>query len=67
MIKMIRALKFCRFGGKDYYAKDVVPDSAVDKKMIGSLVKMKVIEVTPDEIHLQSKSDKRRRTKSAAL
>lgn len=49
MIKMIRALKFCRFGGKDYYAKDVVPDSAVDKKMIGSLVKMKVIEVTPDE------------------
>lgn len=42
---MIKALKACRFASKNYYSGDVVPDSAVDKKMIGALVRMKVIAV----------------------
>ncbi len=46
---MIRALKTCRFGGKDYHKGDVVPEAAVDKNFIGSLVGMKIIEVTRND------------------
>ena len=42
---MIRALKGCRFAGKNYSRGDVVPDSAIDKRMIGALVRMKLIAV----------------------
>ncbi len=48
---MIKALKGCRFAGKNYSAGDVVPDSAVDKRMIGALARMKLIaveETAPD-------------------
>ena len=48
MIEMIRALKSCRFMGKNYSAGERVPEAAVDKKMIGSLVRMKVIELADD-------------------
>lgn len=40
---MIRALKSCRFMGKNYSAGDRVPEAAIDKKMIGALVRMKLI------------------------
>ena len=46
--KMIRALKSCRFTGKDYSVGDRVPEAAVDKKMIGALVRMKLITVVDE-------------------
>lgn len=49
MIAMIRAKRGCRFGGKNYSAGEIVPESAVDKKSIGALVMMKIIELVPDK------------------
>ena len=46
---MIRALKSCCFAGKNYFAGDAVPESAVDKKSVAVLVKMKIITVTDDK------------------
>ena len=46
---MIRALKSCCFAGKQYFAGDIVPESAVDKKSVAVLVKMKIITVTDDK------------------
>lgn len=46
---MIRALKSCCFAGKNYFAGDIVPESAVDKKAVAVLVKMKIITVTDDK------------------
>lgn len=45
MIDVIRALKSCRFADKNYSARDIVPESAVDTRAIGRLVKSKVIEL----------------------
>jgi len=45
---MIRALKGCRFSGKNYSVGEVVPESAIEPKSLGALVKMKIISVTPD-------------------
>ena len=45
---MIRALEACRFAGKNYSAGEVVPVSAVNKKMIAALINMGVIEVVED-------------------
>lgn len=59
---MIRALKGCRFCGKDYSAGEIVPTEAVDSKMIGALKKLKMIEVTGD-VQLRPKPDKRRKPK----
>lgn len=64
---MIRALKTCRFGGKDYHKGDVVPEAAVDKNFIGSLVGMKIIEVTRNDVQLQPVKPKRARIRSDAL
>ena len=64
---MIKTLKPCRFSGKDYSAGEVVPESAIEKKALGALQMMKIIEVTQDEIHVQSKSGKRRRTQSDSI
>ena len=64
---MIRTLKPCRFSGKDYSAGEVVPETAIDKKAIGALKMMKLIEVTQDDVQLQPKPNKRRKPQSAAL
>lgn len=64
---MIRALKTCRFGGKDYHKGDVVPEAAVDKNFIGSLVGMKIIEVTRNDVQLQPVKPKRPRARPNAL
>lgn len=45
---MIRALESCRFAGKNYSAGQVVPVSAINKKMIAALIDMQVIEVVED-------------------
>ena len=64
---MIRALKTCRFGGQDYRKGDVVPEAAVDKNFIGALVSMKIIEVTRNDVQLQSVKPKRPRDRPNAL
>lgn len=45
---MIRALKACRFSGKDYSAGEIVPETAIDKKALGALKMMKLIEVAQE-------------------
>lgn len=47
---MIRAKKGCRFAGKNYAKGEYVPEAAIDKKAIGALLQMKIIEITQDEI-----------------
>lgn len=47
---MIRAKQRCRFAGKDYSTGDAIPESAIDTKAIGALLKMKIIERVKDEI-----------------
>lgn len=47
---MIRAKKGCRFAGKNYSAGDAVPESAIDAKAIGALLRMKIIERVADEV-----------------
>lgn len=47
---MIRAKTGCRFAGKEYGKGEFVPESAIDKKAIGALLQMKIIEITQDEI-----------------
>ena len=64
---MIRALKACRFSGKDYSAGEIVPEAAIDKKALGALKMMKLIEVAQDDVHLQPKTNKRRKPQPTAL
>lgn len=69
---MIRALKACRFSGKDYSAGEIVPEAAIDKKAIGALSMLKLISVEADsevkaDVQLQSKSGKRRGFKSTTV
>lgn len=64
---MIRALQSCRFGGKDYRKGEVVPEAAVDKNFIGSLVRMKIIEVTADDAPPQIKKTKSKTQKAKKL
>ena len=45
---MIRALKSCRFTGKNYSAGEVVPETAIEPKMIGALVRMKLIAIADE-------------------
>ena len=45
---MIRALKSCRFSGKNYSAGDRVPEAAIESKMIGALVRMKLIDIVDE-------------------
>ena len=45
---MIRALKSCRFSGKNYSAGDRVPEAAIESKMIGALVRMKLIAIADE-------------------
>lgn len=63
---MIRALKACRFSGKDYLAGEIVPEAAINKKAIGALLMLKLISVEADsevkaDVQLQPKSGKRRK------
>lgn len=60
---MIRALQTCRFGGKDYRKGETVPESAVDKKFIGSLARMKIIEVADAQPQVKKSKPKTPRTK----
>lgn len=60
---MIRALQTCRFGGKDYRKGEVVPEAAVDKNFIGSLVRMKIIEVTDAQPQVKKAKSKIPRVK----
>jgi len=69
---MIRALKACRFAGKDYSAGEIVPEAAIDKKAIGALSMLKLISVEADsevkaDVQLQPKSGKRRKPQSAEV
>lgn len=58
---MIRALKGCCFAGKKYFAGEIVPESAVDKKSIGALIKMKIITVEPEKIFELAENPKPKR------
>ncbi len=60
---MIRALKGCRFSGENYSAGEVVPESAIEPKSIGALIKMKIIEVKSDDVQLQPAKRRRIRTR----
>lgn len=64
---MIRALKSCRFAGKDYGKGDAVPESAIDSRAIGALKMLKIIEVRADDVQLRPKQNQRRRAKSTAV
>ena len=64
---MIRALKGCRFGGKDYRKGEVIPETAVDKNFVGSLARMKIIEVTNDDVQLQPVKVGRTRARPHAI
>lgn len=55
---MIRAKKRCRFAGKDYAPGEVVPAAAVNNKMVGVLVRMKVIALEPDPLPVEDKPKK---------
>lgn len=64
---MIKALRSCRFAGKDYSAGETIPASAIDEKAIGALKMLKIIEVRADDLQLQPKPNQRRRAKPTAV
>ena len=47
---MIKALKACTFANKKYAAGDTVPEHAVDSKMLGSLARMKILEIIEEKV-----------------
>ena len=57
---MLKALKGCRFAGRDYSAGDIVPESAVDKKMLGALARRKILEIIAEKIQAQTEAVKPR-------
>ena len=46
---MIRAKTGCRFAGKNYSAGEAIPESSIEKKSVGALLAMKIIERVDDE------------------
>ena len=64
---MIRAIRSCRFAGKNYSAGETIPAAAIDEKAVGALKKMGIIEEKADDLQLQPKPNQRRRAKSVAV
>ena len=64
---MIKTLKPCRFSGKDYSAGEIVPESAIEKKALGALQMMKIIEVTQEPPAIKAGTKRKKIEKTLAL
>ena len=62
---MLRAIKGCKFGGKNYYAGDIIPKSAVDSKALGALAKMKILEIIEDKVKPEPIADEKPKPKKS--
>ena len=66
---MIKALKACKFAGKNYSAGDIVPEHAVDSKALGSLAMMKILKIVEEKTKppVEEKPKPRKTSKSKEI